>query len=370
MGESGDFHRHLLGSLSTAVLVLGEDLRVLYISPAAQALLELSESRIVGAHFGDAPAGHQLLPRLLAARAGGLDAPPYTCRGVELHLPGGQELAVDCTVSPVVGADTNGTDANPWQILLELHPVDRILRISREAGAISAQENTQALLRGLAHEIKNPLGGLRGAAQLLARELPGPELKEYTRIIIEEADRLRDLVDHLLGTHRRPHFGPLNVHEVTEHVRALAQAELGGAGRIERDYDPSVPDLRGDRAQLIQAVLNIVRNGIQATAQNSGGGEITLRTRVQRTFTIGGLFHKLVCRVDIIDNGPGIPPELEDAIFMPMVSGRPGGSGLGLAIAQSIINSHKGLIECRSSPGRTRFTLFLPMALAEAEARP
>jgi two-component system nitrogen regulation sensor histidine kinase GlnL len=235
------------------------------------------------------------------------------------------------------------------------------MRINREKGLISSQENTQAMIRGLAHEIKNPLGGVRGAAQLLARELPDPALEEYTRIIIEESDRLRDLVDRLLGPHQKPRLTRLNIHEILEHVRMLLQAEAESDVTFIRDYDPSVPDLLGDRSQLIQAILNIVSNGVRATRDNADSRIITLRSRVQRQFTIGAQRHRLVCRIDISDNGSGIPPELQDSIFIPMVSGRPEGSGLGLAISQSIINQHKGLIECQSKPGDTVFTLFIPL---------
>ena len=354
---TGDFYRTLLDNLSTAVMVLDADLRLTFISPAAQALLEISATRGCGSSLAELiPGQPQLLDSL---RAG--DLAPRTNRGVELTLSSGHELIVDLTVTPV-GAPRQA----PAQLLLEFHPVDRIVRINREEGLISSQENTQALVRGLAHEIKNPLGGLRGAAQLLARELPDPELEEYTRIIIEESDRLRDLVDRLLGPHRQPQFSELNIHEVLEHVRTLIQAEAGSSITIERDYDPSVPEMRADRGQLIQAILNILRNAMQALEAQPGERVISLRSRIQRQFTIGARRYRLVCRIDITDNGPGIPPELVDSIFIPMVSGRPEGSGLGLSISQSIINHHKGLIECRSEPGCTRFTLYIPLDKEDA----
>lgn len=269
---------------------------------------------------------------------------------------------MDCSVTPF---PEEGSDNS--RLILELHPVDRILRINREEGLISSQQNTQALIRGLAHEIKNPLGGLRGAAQLLARELPDPALEEYTRVIIGESDRLRDLVDRMLGSHRQPQFSQLNIHEILEHVRTLLSAEAGPGILFLRDYDPSLPDLRGDRSQLIQAIINIARNAMQATEDNAGDRVISLRTRVQRQFTIGANRYRLVCRVDIGDNGSGIPPELLYSIFIPMVSGRPQGTGLGLAISQSIINQHHGLIECSSEPGRTEFTLYIPLEENNAE---
>ena len=357
-----EFHRQLIENLSTALLVLEPDLRVSFISPAAQALLELSESRTMGSQLEELfPGQTQLLE--------GLDAvveshSAYTNRGVTLKLASGQDLTIDCTVTPFADSEMHVA-----RLILELHPLDRIMRINREEGLISSQETTQAMVRGLAHEIKNPLGGLRGAAQLLARELPDPALEEYTRIIIEESDRLRDLVDRLLGPRRQPRFVQLNVHEILEHIRALLQAEVGDSVTFIRDYDPSLPDLLGDRSQLIQAVLNIVRNAMQATDENEGERIITLRSRVQRQFTIGSRHYRLVCRIDIIDNGPGIAPELLDSIFIPMVSGRANGSGLGLAISQSILNHHKGLIECRSEPGCTEFTLYIPLEAEHAQNR-
>jgi two-component system nitrogen regulation sensor histidine kinase GlnL len=242
--------------------------------------------------------------------------------------------------------------------LVELLQVDRHLRIAREENLIAQQSTARALVRGLAHEIKNPLGGLRGAAQLLERELPDESLTEYTRIIIDEADRLQLLVDRMLGPNSLPNKRELNVHEVLERVRALVQGELPAAIRIQRDYDPSIPPLQADRDLLIQAVLNIVRNAVQALGES---GVITLRTRTQRQFTIGSRRHRLVARLEIVDNGPGIPPELIEQIFYPMVTGRSDGTGLGLSIAQSLVNQHGGLIECASRPGETVFTLLLPL---------
>jgi len=354
-----EFYKELLESLSTALLVLEPDLRISFISPAAQALLELSESRGLGSTLEELFQGQAALLEGLQDAVQSHSA--YTNRGISLRLSSGQELTVDCTVTPFPGAESDQA-----RLILELQPVDRIRRINRDEGMISSQETTQAMIRGLAHEIKNPLGGLRGAAQLLARELPDPELEEYTRIIIEESDRLRDLVDRMLGPHRQPQLARLNIHEVLEHIRTLLQAEVGADVTFCRDYDPSLPDVQADRSQLIQAVLNIVRNAMLATVDNEGERRITLRSRVQRQFTIGTQRHRLVCRIDIEDNGSGIPADLLDSIFIPMVSGRADGSGLGLAISQSIINQHRGLIECRSEPGCTVFTLYLPLEAEHA----
>jgi two-component system nitrogen regulation sensor histidine kinase GlnL len=214
------------------------------------------------------------------------------------------------------------------------------------------------LIRNLAHEIKNPLGGLRGAAQLLEQEFADQSLKEYTQIIIGEADRLRNLVDRMLGPIRPPVYDDVNIHEVLERVRTLVLAEIGDGIHIEQDYDPSIPLLKGDADQLIQAVLNIVRNAVQAL---EGQGVILIRTRVQRQYTIGHTRHKLVARLDIIDNGPGISKERLEEIFYPMISGRIDGTGLGLSIAQVLVSQHGGLIECESRPGKTVFTLLLPL---------
>ena len=236
--------------------------------------------------------------------------------------------------------------------------MDWRLRISREENIIAQHHTTRALVRNLAHEIKNPLGGLRGAAQLLERELPDPALREYTRIIIGEADRLRNLVDRMLGPNQLPIHSDVSIHEIMERVRSLVEAEAPSGVRIERDYDPSIPPLWGDADRLIQAMLNVVRNAVQAVGRR---GVITLRSRVQRQYTIGAKRHKLVARLDVVDDGPGIPPGQQEQIFYPMISGRPDGTGLGLSIAQSIINQHGGLIECASRPGETVFTLLLPL---------
>jgi two-component system nitrogen regulation sensor histidine kinase GlnL len=288
---------------------------------------------------------------------------PFTKREAEIELPSGKRLFLDYTVTPIMGA-INSTDS----LLIELYPRDHMKRISQEDEIMVNHQTSKELVRGLAHEIKNPLGGVRGAAQLLAKELPNEELVEYTRIIIREADRLRDLVDRLLGPNHRLVLEQINIHEILEHVRNLISAEVDNKVNISRDYDPSLPTLPADRSQLIQAVLNIMRNALQAAAEPESC-HISLRTRSQRQFTIGGLRHRLVCRVDIIDNGPGVPQDMQQAIFMPMVTGRADGTGLGLSIAQSIVNRHGGLLECASEPGNTRFTLYLPREQSNAETR-
>lgn len=342
----------MLDSISTGVLALDSDLKVIALNAAGQALLETSQSRCLGLHAEKLVLHPKewmaILNHVLAHKS------PHASRSIALTLLSGLEIHVDVIVTPYA---ENNSDSG---LLVELLAVDRLLRISRDESLMHSQEITRAVIRGLAHEIKNPLGGVRGAAQLLARELPNEELSEYTRIIIREADRLRDLVDRLLGPNRQMDMQPLNIHEILEHVRNLIAAESDNRITITRDYDPSLPDFACDRAQLIQAVLNIMRNALQAAAHPTEC-EILLRTRSQRQFTVGTQVHRLVCRVDIIDNGPGIPVELQPSVFAPMVTGRADGTGLGLSIAQSIIHLHGGVLECESSPGNTRFTFYLPL---------
>jgi two-component system nitrogen regulation sensor histidine kinase GlnL len=246
------------------------------------------------------------------------------------------------------------------ELLVEFQQVDNHLRISKEEQILNQQNTARLLVRGLAHEIKNPLGGLRGAAQLLDMELDSPELREYTRIIIAESDRLQSLMDKMLGSNKLPNKKTLNIHEVLERVRQLVQAEASGNLVIKSDYDPSIPDLQGDKDQLIQAILNIVRNAVQAT---DGKGNITIKTRIQRHLTIGRKRYKLVIKCDIFDDGPGIDPDMITQIFYPMITSRAEGTGLGLSIAQSLINQHNGLIECASEPGNTVFSIFLPVEI-------
>ncbi len=351
-----NLHHRILDNLKTAILTIEPNLTVSYLNPAAEALLAVSGHRVLGEPITSlfTERGDNLVNLLDAIN----NVSAYTKRETQITLHGGQQITVDYAVTPVV------EDDGKKSLIIELQPLDRLLRISREEGLLSSQESSRMLIRGIAHEVKNPLGGLRGAAQLLAKELPDDRLRDYTNIIIEEADRLRNLVDTMLGPNKAPQVQPTNVHEVLERVRHLAEAEFGGDIRIVRDYDPSIPELMGDREQLIQATLNIVRNAVQALKANIEAGnpaQITLRTRTQRQFTIGAHRHRLVCKIDIVDNGPGIPPEVHESIFFPMVSGRPEGTGLGLSISQSIINRHHGLIEFTSEPGNTVFSLNIPL---------
>ena len=250
------------------------------------------------------------------------------------------------------------------EVLVELLPLEQQTRQDREERLIDQAQANKELIRNLAHEIKNPLGGIRGAAQLLQMEVESKDLIEYTQVIIHEADRLQLLVDRLLAPHRRPHVvGDVNIHEVCERVRSLILAEFPKGLAVVRDYDTSIPEFRGDREQLIQAVLNIVHNAAQALADRivDGDAQIVLRTRINRQVTFGKQRYRLALELHVIDNGPGIPEEIKDRLFFPLVSGRDGGSGLGLNLAQTFVQQHHGLIECDSVPGRTDFKILIPL---------
>ena len=252
----------------------------------------------------------------------------------------------------------------PSEILVELWPFEQQVRQDREERVREQALANKELIRNLAHEIKNPLGGIRGAAQLLELDLPDPQLKEYTDVIIHEADRLQALVDRLLAPHRHPHtVGDVNIHEVCERVCQLVLLEYPQGLTIERDYDISLPEIRGDREQLIQALLNIVQNAAQVLEPQMAQGDahIILRTRIARQLTLGRKRHKLALELHVIDNGPGIAPDIKERIFYPLVTGRDGGTGLGLPLAQTFVQQHEGLIECESEPGRTDFRIMLPL---------
>lgn len=350
-----------LDALATAVVMLDHGRTVRYLNPAAENLLAVSAKNIVGSTlerlFPD--------PGLIAAAVNYArdNNCSYTQHELPLAPPGQNRLEVSCTVTPTEVAGLDG-------YLIELTPLHQQLRIAREERLMDQSAQTRELIRNLAHEIKNPLGALRGAAQLLDRELERPELHEYTQVIMKEADRLQLLMDRLLTPHRLPQPGLLNVHEVLERVRSLLLAEFPKGIAIRRDYDVSLPLLKGDKEQLIQAVLNITRNAAQAIAGRAGaGGEIRLRTRVLRQVTLARRRYRHALVIEITDNGPGVPPELQERIFHPLVSGREGGSGLGLTLAQSFVNQHHGVISCESVPGETSFTILLPVRESDEPAK-
>lgn len=341
----------IIDNLASGIIGIDAEYRVRLINPAAEALLQLSEARILGQPICEvALPGIPWRSTLDQAHREGR---AVVRRGLTLDSREGEASLADMIITPL-------REVAGFDFLIELQPMDRLLRISREESLHTAQQTTRTVVRGLAHEIKNPLGGIRGAAQLLERELPSENLREYTGIIIQEADRLRNLVDRLLGPNKQPAMVMLNIHEVVEHVLQLVTVEAGERIALQRDYDPSLPELKGDRSLLIQALLNILGNALQATEAQPQCA-LTLRSRSERQFTIADTRHRLVCRIDIIDNGPGIPDELRETLFVPMVSGHAEGTGLGLSIAQSIVHRHGGLLSYTSQPGETCFSIFLPM---------
>lgn len=342
----------ILGHMATSVMVFDTHMRLVYINLAGEIMLARSARHACGRTVHELIANSEEMVEQLASAI--TTDQVISQRACHMELPDSQVLRVNCTFTPIYG--NSGVE----RILVEIRQIDRQLRIEQEEMLISQQQATHALVRGLAHEIKNPLGGLRGAAQLLEREIADESLKEYTRIIIGEADRLQQLMDRMLGPVKLPKIQSVNIHQVLERVRDLVSVEAGPGLKIINDYDPSLPDLQADPDLLVQALLNITRNASQAMA---GEGEITLRTRVQRNITIGTRKHRLVARVEVIDNGPGIEEELRRRIFYPMVTSRDDGTGLGLSIAQALISRHHGLIECSSQPGNTVFTILLPLEI-------
>ena len=330
--------------LPTAVVALDDELVVRYANPAAESLLATGAKSLIGQAFLDLFAEKGPLESTLhEARSVHWD---YAAQNVTYERVGREPLPLACVVT--------GIDAHGLALLAELRPIGDQLRMAREERLQFEQQANRELIRNLAHEIKNPLGGLRGSAQLLEKELQKDELREYTQIIIKEADRLQTLMDRMLTPHRAPRLEAFSVHEVLERVRSLVKAEFGAD--IERDYDPSLPELVGDREQLIQAVLNIARNAAQAGAKNIG-----FKSRAVRQVTILKQRHKLALELQVVDDGPGVPDEIQDRIFNPLVSGREGGTGLGLSLAQTFVQYHQGVIEFESRPGRTIFRILMPL---------
>ena len=337
-----------LEHLTTAVILLDEQSRVAYINPAAENLFALSSKSLVG-H----PLQHALTHtgQLAAAMQQALsNNASYIEHDLTLGTHAHSKLQLRCTATPL--------QLDKHYLLLEFHPVDRPLKLAREEQMLDQTQANRLLLRNLAHEIKNPLGGIRGAAQLLEQELEKPGLREYTQVVIQEADRLRALMEKLLTPQHAPHFSALNIHEVLERVRSLVLAEMPTGLIMQRDYDLSLPSLYGDKEQLIQVMLNIVRNAAQAM---QGMGTIVLRTRIARQVTLIKKRHRLALMIQITDNGPGVPDHLRDKIFYPLVSGHADGHGLGLTLAQDFVSQHQGSIEFDSEPGRTCFSVLLPL---------
>ena len=352
-------YRDILDQLTTAVAVVdASDDRafpVTYLNQSGQALFGRSASRAVGAPLDALLRDPHATPSALKAVLE--SGQPFTKRDVALRLADGPVRA-SYSISPL----------SERELLVEFERLDRFIRIDRDKRQAAMQDTMRELGRGLAHEIRNPLGGIRGAAQLLARQLPEAE-RQYTAIIISETDRLRNLVDRVLAPNGRFHFAPVNVHHVIERVVKLVEAEHAPRIVFKRAYDPSLPEVEGDFEKLVQATLNVLANAATAL-QDVEQPVIELRTRVVRQFTIGSTRHRLVASMDFIDNGPGIPPHIADRIFVPMISGRASGSGLGLAITQTILAQHNGQVECESEPGRTVFSFFLPLRQPAASIQP
>jgi two-component system nitrogen regulation sensor histidine kinase GlnL len=338
----------ILDNLHSAVLVINQDLGIECMNPSAEHLFHISNKRAMKRSIKDLipnePEFHDRLSNSM------ISSHPFTVYDVSLLSHDGKIINADYSVSPLAYKP----DGN--YMLLEFTRLSNFMKISKEESLLHQHDATKSLLRGLAHEIKNPLGGIRGAAQLLDRQVDD-ESRELTHIIIREADRLQNLVDRMLGPKNLPVKKMLNIHKILEHIRQLVQAESKSI-RFVGDYDPSLPDIPADESMLIQALLNITRNAVAAL---DGEGQITLRTRPRRNCAIRSHTYPLVMQIDIIDNGEGIPEDLAETLFFPMVTGRADGTGLGLSIAQSLIQQHHGQIEFTSKPGETCFTILIPL---------
>ncbi|MEP6792566.1 MAG: nitrogen regulation protein NR(II) [Ramlibacter sp.] len=339
--------------LATLVAVVKTDGCVLFANAALEDAMGTSRRTIEGSSFPACFTEPQTLRNALE----GAGSNEFAALRYDAWLT---RLNHEPTPVHVIVAQTD----RPGEIIVELLPLEAQTRQDREERLIDQAQANKELIRNLAHEIKNPLGGIRGAAQLLQMEIESRDLIEYTQVIIHEADRLQTLVDRLLAPHRRPHVvGDVNIHEVCERVRSLILAEFPRGLKVAREYDTSIPEFRGDREQLIQAVLNIAHNACQALSEriHAGDAQLVFRTRIARQVTFGKQRYRLALELHVIDNGPGVPDSIKDRIFYPLVSGREGGSGLGLTLAQTFVQQHHGLIECDSVPGRTDFKMLIPL---------
>lgn len=347
-----------LDALATGIVLLDAGGQIEYLNVAAQSLLAVGVTQARARRLVDLVVDPDTVQPILQRARDTLD----TVAEFEVSLrPLGtprEMRIVDLTVTPL------GIEATTPKFLLELVDAEPRARLQREQALRARLDGGRLMTRQLAHEVKNPLGGLRGAAQLLARELPDPSLREYTNVIISEADRLSTLVDQMLGPARPLRRSRLNVHEICEHVFQLIRAEADAAVRVERDYDPSLPDGSFDRDHLVQALLNVARNALQAIGT---AGRLVLRTRAVPQARIGRVRHRLAVRIEVLDNGPGVPDHLRSTLFYPLVTSRPQGTGLGLAVSQELVTRHGGLIEFTSEPGETCFSLLLPLDEGDSE---
>ena len=339
-------YQNIIENLTNAVIILDETFKVRYINTSAEVLLDISQRQAELIPFqAILPGEDSLFKSLVKVMETGHSSLE---RAIKLYIPTTGEINVDCAVKVLE------LESNKNFILLEFFQLDNQQRISRDE-SLHAQ---QLVVRGLAHEIKNPLGGLRGAAQLLERKLDSDDLKEYTGIIITEADRLQSLMDSMLGPYQESKSSQVNIHEVLQRVRQLVKTEVDERLSFKADYDPSIPDLEVDLNQLVQVFLNIVRNAVQAM---NGVGNIILKTRIKRHVTIDDSRYRLAVNIDIVDDGGGIPLSLQESMFYPLVTGRAEGTGLGLYICQSLVHRNKGAISCTSRPGHTVFSVVFPL---------
>ena len=347
----------IIDNLHSAVIVLGDDLQIVCINPAAEMLFHVSNNRAIEKNIRELVIEeHEFFDRLERSI---ISNHPYTVYEGQLRIHSQKTIDVDYSVSPIEYMSEGRF------LLLEFIRIQAQHKHSHEDSLLSQYEASKSLLRGLAHEIKNPLGGIRGAAQLLERELTDENNRQFTQIIINEADRLKNLLDRMVGPKDIPTKSDTNIHKILEHVRKLVLAENDQTS-IAADYDPSIPELYADESMMVQVILNITRNAVKAITSNaddSTDGKIIYRTRAQRNCTIGAQTHALVAKIEIEDNGSGVPEELQEKIFMPMITGHAEGTGLGLSIAQSLVQQHNGLIEFTSRPGKTVFTILLPINL-------
>ena len=336
--------------IATAVLLFDENLRLVSINSSGESLLLVSSKRLLG------KTPKKIWPNTSfftdAIKKSFQYASTRIERGIEMQLINQNSIKVDCIFTPlVIGDETK-------EILVELVCADAFVRVMQEFNQQAVQKAAKESIQGIAHEIKNPLGGIRGAAQLMEKELDDKSLFEYTKIIINESDRLRNFVDRMMVANTHPVKSETNIHEIVEYVVSIIRAESTRKLDIQKDYDPSIPSIHADREQLIQAVLNLLRNAVQATTEDES---ILLRTRIQRQMTIQNKLNRLAVRLDIIDNGPGIPAEIESGAFYPMVTGHAEGTGLGLSIAQQLIQSHGGTINYERKENNTCFSILFPI---------
>jgi len=351
----------IIDNLHSAVVVIGENMQIVCMNPAAEMLFHISNNRALKKNIRELVLNeHEFFDRLQRSL---ISSHPYTVYEDQLLVHNHKTINVDYSVSPIQYC------AEGKFLLLEFIRIKSQNRLSHEESILSQYEASKSLLRGLAHEIKNPLGGIRGSAQLLERELNKNKNcedgnKQFTQIIINETDRLKNLLDRMVGPKDIPTKSNINIHKILEHVRQLVLAENNQI-TIAADYDPSIPELYADESMMIQVILNITRNAVTAISSIKAArktcGKITFKTRTQRNCKIGSRTYPLVARIEIEDNGDGVSEELQEKIFMPMITGHADGTGLGLSIAQSLIQQHDGLIEFSSQPGKTIFTILVPI---------